>query len=603
MDVTWGERWDLRDFFPQLGGEEQKAFNAELAADLRALIQRLELLPAAEYHEDTMVQTTLEVEKLLQRLTHVVAYSDCVQSEDVNNAAARRFGAEVRELNSLYNQADILCMNQLYSVSDEQFASLTAREELQGMTYWLERWRFAAQHAMSADMECLNAELAVPGFDAWERLYVNMAGRLEFDYTNSQGETKHTSMNAKVSLLEDSDPEVRRTTLLNSNKAWENIGEVVGACLNSIAGYRLKLLERRHIAHHLDNAAFEAGLSRRTLQTMFATVSKFRPVMRAYLKTKAKLLSMDRLGFQDAYAPVNLGQEEKPYTWPQAQKLVKEAFAEFSPYLAEFAAMALDKKWVNSLDYPGKSPGGFCTSSQHIGQSRILLTFLGNYGDVSTLAHELGHAWHEWLVRDIRSCASHYPMTLAETASNFAERLLGDHVLADPALSLEQRAVMLMKRLDDGATNLLNIPMRFEFEDKFYNERRQGEVSVERLQELMVETQRDIFGDALDPQQLDPWFWASKGHFYITDVSFYNFPYTFGYLFSLGVYARAKQEGPAFVAQYRDLLRLTGACSCEDVARRALGADLQSEDFWQSSLQLVEDDYRELDMLLKYLGD
>ena len=206
--------------------------------------------------------------------------------------------------------------------------------------------------------------------------------------------------------------------------------------------------------------------------------------------------------------------------------------------------------------------------------------------------------WPLWRTKGERQFSRLYPMTLAETASTFAERVLGDYVLNRTELSKAQRLSMLTRRLDDGVTYLLNIPMRFIFEDRFYDERRKGEVPLRRLQEIMTETQREVFGDAIDSQQLDPWFWASKGHFYITDISFYNFPYTFGYLFSLGVYARAQREGQKFTETYKQLLRRTGTDSCEGTARQVLGVDLEKPGFWRESLRLVEQDWLELQSML-----
>jgi oligoendopeptidase F len=217
---------------------------------------------------------------------------------------------------------------------------------------------------------------------------------------------------------------------------------------------------------------------------------------------------------------------------------------------------------------------------------------------VQTLAHELGHAFHSWVMRDLRPWAAQYPMTLAETASTFAETLLTDAILDAPETSDQLKAVMLDTRLEAAAAFMLNIPMRFHFEKRFYEERSAGEVSVSRLKELLLEAQRDSYGDTLNPAELDPMFWASKLHFYITEVSFYNFPYSFGFLFSLGVYARARKEGPEFFRKYEELLRLTGSDTAENVARRALGVDLETQDFWLDSIALVEEDMRRFEELI-----
>ena len=259
-----------------------------------------------------------------------------------------------------------------------------------------------------------------------------------------------------------------------------------------------------------------------------------------------------------------------------------------------FAEHAFDNRWVDYQPRAGKRPGGFCSSSSVLGQSRIFMTYHGAAGDVQTLAHELGHAFHSWLMRDMRHWQRRYPMTLAETASTFAEKLVTDAALEAPGLSSRDRAAMLDQRLQDAEAFLLDIPMRFDFEHELYTRRASGELTVSDLQEMMLSAQRSNFGDALDEDQLDPWFWASKLHFYITGISFYNFPYTFGYLFSMGLFARAKDEGRGFLPRYEALLRETGSAPAETVAWDALGVDLEDEGFWHSSIDMVEGDLEDL---------
>ena len=216
-----------------------------------------------------------------------------------------------------------------------------------------------------------------------------------------------------------------------------------------------------------------------------------------------------------------------------------------------------------------------------------------------TLTHEFGHAWHSHVMHQERPLNTLYPMTLAETASTFAENLLLDALLRAPATTPEQRLKLLDSRLEAAAAFLLNIPSRFLFEKRFYEERAEGEVSVDRLKELMVEAQKEAYGDSLDPEQLDPYFWASKLHFYITEVSFYNFPYSFGYLFSLGVYAQSQKRGEAFLPTYERLLQATGRRTAEECARENLQVELNQPQFWLDSLALVEEDMRQFEELAR----
>ena len=217
------------------------------------------------------------------------------------------------------------------------------------------------------------------------------------------------------------------------------------------------------------------------------------------------------------------------------------------------------------------------------------MTYTGTPADVLTLAHELGHGFHNWAMRGLRPWACVYPMTLAETASTFCEQVVMDALL-ERASDREQQLRLLDARLQDAASFLLNIPMRFWFECAVYEERAEGELGVARFQELMLDAQRRAYGDALAPDELDPWFWASKLHFYLSQTSFYNFPYTFGFLFSLGLFARGRKEGPQFMPQYRALLQETGSAMAEDVARQVLGVDLTSTEFWRECTALIAAD-------------
>lgn len=596
--------WELGSFFAKFGNAQYQQFCDSLSSDITKLqdsVSSAAAVPAAQSVEK-LAQAFVAMEDVLSRIGHLTSYLECARADDANFEPVQEAYAQVDVFAAEFRKAEIVVEAALKALSESQFAELLNHSALENVQHYVKRVRHQALHSMDTALENLAADLEITGFRAWERLYDSMAGKLEFMVEDSQGEQRQVPMALKVSLLEDSDPVVRKTTLANSNKAWQSIGSVMAACLNSISGHRLQLQKRRNIAHFLDEAVFDSDLSRQTLSAMLEAVQAKWDIPRRYLALKAKLFGVDKLGFQDLYAPIPplAGQAEpKPVTWQAGCELVNKAFSHFSEEFGSFADMAIKDRWVESEVRLGKLPGGFCTSSTPLGQSRIFMTYQGNMGDVFTLAHELGHAYHEWLVRDMRHYCHLYPMTLAETASTFAEQLLGDYLLQQPALDEGQRRAMLSRRLDDAATYLLNIPMRFLFEEQMYKERAAGELSVSRLRKLMLDTQQRVYGEALDQKQCDEWFWASKGHFYITGVSFYNFPYIFGYLFSLGVYYRATQEGPSFVKKFVELLRNTGCGTCEEVASAALGVDLQKPEFWLESISLVEKDLQAFEQMLE----
>lgn len=605
------DNWDLTPFFSGIKGQDFTDY-------LNAVKKHLEIMltetapklsspkAASKVSLDEAASVINEYERLEAEILHLCCYTECSRSEDLSNDAAASAQEQTDLLASSLRRLEAAILAYIGSLSDEGFDSLISMDSLISAAYKLRRMRRDAKFSMKPELEDLAAELEVTGFRAWENLYENIAGSLNFEIEDSQGNRRRVPMSLKVSLMEDPDAKVRAEALKNSNLAWKGAGESVAAALNSISGHRLKLQERRGLKHFLDQAAFESGLKRSTLETMMDTVASEFELPRAILRRKAALLGMERLHFSDIYAPVDFtaltgesAKSDRVYTWEEACRTVEAAFSRFDPDFGKFAHDALQAHWVESEVREGKRPGGFCISSTVIGQSRIFMTFQGNLGDVFTLAHELGHAYHEHVMGGMRPFCHYYPMTLAETASTFAEALLIDYLLSVPDLSRAEKLSLCQRRLDDAASYLLNIPMRYMFEREYYVRRASGALSAGDLCSLMEKTQREVYGDALDPQHLDPWFWASKGHFYITEVSFYNFPYTFGYLFSMGVYARAIKEGEAFRSKLRRLLCLTGSASCEDTARLGIGADLGSPEFWQESLSIIKRDFSAFEELLK----
>lgn len=590
--------WDLSAFFESLGSEAYLACLHDLERRAASLRDRARVLgPLESARLAAWTQLLLDLEEASARMGHLATYVCCRRAEDTRDEEAGEAGSRLDRLQAAFRQVEIPLEAALKVASTADFEALLAEPELQSAAWSLRRMRERSRLTMEAPMESLLADLEVTGFQSWERLYENLAGSLEFEIPGPEGNLLRIPMSLKTSMLEDPDPEVRRAVMEGSNRAWSQVADVAAACLNCVAGHRLTVQGRRGVGHFLDEAVFDSCLGRGTLEALLEAIRSRWEVPRRYLQAKARLLGGERLGFEDLAAPLPLPEPEG-VSWAGGCSQILEAFGRFDPELGAFARMALEQGWIESEPRSGKAPGGFCISSIPLGQSRIFMTFQGRMGDLSTLAHELGHAWHEWVVRDLRPWTRDYPMTLAETASTFAEQLLGDFLLGEPAAEDRRKAVLLDRRLEEAATYLLNIPMRFLFEERLHEERARGELTVSRLKSLMARVQEEVYGPVLDPNRTDPWFWASKGHFYITSTSFYNFPYAFGYLFSLGVYARARREGPAFLPRYRELLRRTGSDSCEGVAREVLGVNLEEPDFWLESLELVQGDLERFEALL-----
>ena len=306
------------------------------------------------------------------------------------------------------------------------------------------------------------------------------------------------------------------------------------------------------------------------------------------INPRLQLLGVERLAWYDLQAPLRATGDSggDRLSYQRACELIVEAFHEFSAELGEFGELALKQSWIEAENRSGKRQGGFCTGFPTKGESRIFTTFTETRDSMSTLAHELGHAYHSYVLRDQPIYLQQYPMNLAETASTFAEAVLADVMLRE-AKSPAEEAALLDGMLADAVTFLMNIYCRFLFEDEFYRQRVKGEIPTEQLHELMTAAQQRAYCDQLSADGWYPQFWVSKLHFYISELPFYNFPYTFGYLLSLGVYSLAGSSQGSFPDEYRNLLVATGRERTEDAVRNAFGCDLTEPDFWERSLDVI----------------
>ena len=580
--------WDMSPFFSALGADDYRQFGAALDSDLQSLARRAEGLPAIAQGLEPWVALLIDVENIGARVKHLGSYLACLSAANALDEAVRSEFCKLELRHAEIEKLTALLRVRMAEAPAADFDALITSPRLQGASYLLQRQREFGRRSMGPELEALSADLGVTGLTAWARLYDQISGKLMFDLEVENQPTQRLPVARTRSLLESPDARVRRAAFVGANSAWAAHGDTLAACLNGISGTRLTLYRRRGAKHFLDPALFDAGIQRLTLDTMMQVVTEAAPTIQGYLKQKARFLGMEQLGYQDLMAPIG-GNGSENLTWDEGVHIVLEAFGAFNTELADFAKQAIDQRWIDYEPRVGKRPGGFCTTSPILGQSRIFMTYSGTPADVLTLAHELGHGFHNWSMRGLRPWACVYPMTLAETASTFCEQVVMDALL-ERAAGREQQLRLLETRLQDAASFLLNIPMRFWFECSLYEARADGELSVARCQELVLQAQRRAYGDALAADQMDPWFWASKLHFYLSQTSFYNFPYTFGFLFSLGLFARARKEGSQFMPRYRALLRETGSATAEEVAREILGIDLSAPDFWRECTALIAAD-------------
>jgi oligoendopeptidase F len=591
--------WDLTSYFSEFNGAEMLQFKQAIRADVAALQQTAASLPvlsseSASAWEDIL----LRHEDISRRMSHLGSYISCLASSDARNEAYLKEEAELTRSRAELAKVKIEFLRAFKDSSDGDFTALCGKPTLGGAENYLNRLREEARRAMTPAKEVLATDLGIDGIQAWGRLYDTVSAKLEFEMVFPDGRRERKPMSQRRSLLDHADRRVRQAAFGGGNLAWQSIEDSAAGALNAIAGTRLTLNRHRGVDHFLDIALFQAAITRQTLDAMFAALRANLDLPRQILKVKARSMGRDRLAWFDLGAPLDLPDQEK-LSWDIARSMIGASFDQAYPALGNFfGQQVIGKNWVDWEPRVGKRPGGFCTSSMLSKESRIFMTYNESLGDVLTLAHESGHAYHGALMRDIRPYARGYPMTLAETASTFGEHVLMNGILDDPAASDREKARILDIEVGHGAVYLMDIPVRYEFEKAFYEERVNGPLSVSRLKELMVETQRRVLGDALEAGGEDPYFWASKLHFYITGITFYNFPYTFGYLLSRGLYAMFKKEGEIFLPKYEEFLRRAGSDTAENVVKQTVGSDIEKTEFWSEAIRSLEEPLAQLQALL-----
>ncbi len=460
-------------------------------------------------------------------------------------------------------------------------ALIERSEQAQAHAYWLRRCQIAAQHMMSPAEEALAAEMRLTGSNAWSKLYGNLTSQILVEI-ELRGERQTMPISMVRNLAFDADRAVRRTAYEAELRAWEQHALPIASALNSIKGETLLLTRKRGWASPLEESLFRSAIDEATLEAMFTAAYEAFPDFRRYLHAKARLLGIERCAWYDLFAPV--GKEPRAWDYTEATQFIIEHFATYSDKLSAFAARAFRENWIDAEPRPGKRDGGFCMRLRR-DESRILVNYKPAFGAVSTLAHELGHAYHNLCLAPRTYMQRQLPMTLAETASIFCETIIRQAALrdADP----EERIAILEGALQGMCQVVVDITSRFLFEKAVFERREQRELSVQELCMLMREAQRETYGDGLDENALHSYMWAAKPHYY--GSTFYNYPYMFGLLFGLGLYALYEDDPDGFRARYDDLLSQTGMATAVDLAR-AFGFDIRTPAFWRSSFDVIRRD-------------
>ncbi|WOD39346.1 M3 family oligoendopeptidase [Nodosilinea sp. E11] len=518
-----------------------------------------------------------------KRLGNLRTFISSVLSVDSRDARASEWKPTLQQLGAEISQATKALDIFLLRVNDAFIQALVADPVLEEISFSLLHQRQLNDQLLSLAEEKLITGLAVNGLQGWGNLYTELSGTLQCTVDGSS-----VGLAKAFNLLSSPDRTLRSEAWHGVNAAWESRADTVAAILNAINGWRLEETKQRshhRPLHYLDKSCHQSRIDRATLDAMMQTTYQRRSVGQRALKAMGKVLDLQTMEPWDLFAPPPSASQDAGFSFSEAIDLVANAFRQFNPAMGDFAVMMAEKGWIDATPTPNRATGAYCTSFAEPKEPRIFMTFEGSMNNVLTLAHELGHAWHNWVMADLPRYKTFYPMTLAETASIFGETLVRD-ALFEQASTPEQKLAIAWEEGTAAATFLLNIPARFRFEQTLVEARKQGFVIADNLKTMMRDSWQHWYEDSL--ASYDDMFWASKLHFSIAELSFYNYPYLFGYLFSLGIYAQKDHYGDGFNDLYTQLLRDTGTMTAEKVVQRHLQQDIRQPQFWQASLEIVD---------------
>ena len=574
--------WDLSVFYRDFD-------DAQIESDfarINQLMPQMQALLASGRDAVAVMEEYASHEEELQRLFGKLgSFANLTLSTDAGNTQAMQLMDRVMQLSVPASMLSSAYSRYLGAMGAETLeAAIASSPALNAIGFYLRRSRDAAKHEPAPEIEEWLLRMSLDGANAFSTLRDQLDATLLVDYRGEQ-----LPLSAVRGKAEDPDPQVRRDAYLAELAAYKKIEVPMAACLNGIKGQGLTMIEARHFESILAESLYTSNMDQETLDAMWTACRESFPAFRRYLRKKGQLLGHENgLPFYDLFAPLRAGDTPaKTYTVEEAHDILLRELGKFTPDMAAFIDHAFKNNWIDLFPRPGKGGGAFCAGVPHAEQSRVLTNFTGSLGDVSTLAHELGHAWHNKCMNGLPLVMRHEPMPLAETASIFNETLLANALRQ--GVPHDQLLGLLDTDLQNSTQVVVDIYSRFLFESAVVEGKKTHNLSVDEMKQLMLDAQEQSYGDGLDPEYRHPYMWACKSHYYIPGLGFYNFPYAFGLLFGKGVYAQYLEKGAEFVPTYNRLLRACGSDMVADVAA-SVGIDVRSVDFWRASLKTIEKD-------------
>ena len=578
-------KWSLKELYESFESPEFLRDSKRILT----LIEEVNAYAEKEFQEverakeklETYLHYEMEMSNLVSR---VMGFANLTMSTDARNEAAREHFSRIAMKLSAITKAEVLFKRFVQKLEDLE-EIIRGSAFLTEHRFLLEEAKKEGQYLLSDAEEMLIAKMSNTGSKAWTNLQNILTSTLLVEM-EKEGENVSLPLSAVRNLAYDKDPAVRKAAYEAELAAYKKVEESSAAALNGIKGEVLTVSELRGFETPLHETLFQSRMEKETLDAMFDAIRESLPSFRKYLKRKAALLGHQKgLPFYDLFAP--MGESELQFTYEEAMDYIVKNFSTFSPKLGQYAKEAYEKNWLDVEPREGKRGGAFCSNLHVIGESRILSNFDGSFSNMTTLAHELGHGYHGFNLKEETILNSSYPMPIAETASIFCETIVVQAALKE--MSDREAVTILEQSISDATQVIVDIYSRYLFETKLFETRKDHPLSVKELNAFMLEAQKEAYGDGLDEEVLHPYMWLNKTHYYSAGRNFYNFPYAFGLLFSKGLYAIYLKRGESFVPEYDALLSVTGKKSIKEVAE-LMDIDVTKPDFFRDSLKIVERD-------------
>ncbi|WP_075721923.1 M3 family oligoendopeptidase [Roseburia sp. 499] len=570
--------WSLNEIYK---GFDAPSYEADFGKLEDAMKKEKELVKKADTMElKSAVEQLIAVEEeIAKHIGNLSVYIGLVQAADTENGDAM---AQQNRLMKLWSEgsATQAAAQKIYARIPDIDAMAKESDLIQEYSFMLKQAKKQAEHLLSDEVEEMIAAMDITGGSAWGNLFSYLTSTVKVDY---QG--KEITLSEVRNLAYSPDAKVRKEAYEAEIASYEKIQDSIAFALNNIKNQFAMICEKKGYASPLDMTLEQSRMSRKTLDAMMTAIQEYLPVFHKYMRKKAEMLGYSNgLPWYELFAP--MGKSDTQYSLEEAKECLVNNFQKFSPDMADMMKEAFENQWIDFYPRKGKEGGAFCAGVPSIKQSRILTNYDGYFGSIRTLAHELGHAYHNVQVQTQRVLNQDYPMPVAETASTFNETHLIKAALKEA--TNEEKLNLLENSLMEHTQVIVDIYSRYLFETAVFEQCQNKFLMAEDCKKIMEEAQKKAYGDGLDSNYLHPYMWACKSHYYSSGLSFYNFPYAFGGLFALGLYSKFEEEGADFVPKYKAMLHATPVCTVEEAAAME-GIDLTTPDFWRQSLSQIEE--------------